>query len=99
MVHSLMFVEVDDTYYKAFGGTEGSLMREYGRTPNGNQFGGRWVLRDRLGQVVDFDQYRSDLAERNKITLLDRDVVELVPVDIGGKPLDNCSVNSNHGDL
>jgi hypothetical protein len=72
-----MFVEIDDLSYKAFGGTEGTLMRESGRSPNGNPFGNRWVLRDRLGQYVDHDQYRTDLAERNNITLLDRDVVEM----------------------
>jgi hypothetical protein len=72
-----MFVEIDGDSYKAFGGTEGTLMRESGRSPNGNSFGNRWVLRDRLGWYVDHDQFRTDLAERNKLTLLDRDVVEL----------------------
>lgn len=74
---SLTFVEIDDLHYKGIAGTEHSLMRESGLSPNGNPFGNRWVLRDRLGQHVDHDQYRTDLAERNNITLLDRDVVEL----------------------
>ncbi len=45
---------------------DGWLMRrEYGETPNGNLVAGRWVLRNERGEWVDFDQYRSDLAERN----------------------------------
>ncbi len=38
---------------------------EFGKTPNGNPVGGRWVLRDVNGAWVDFDQYRHDLFERN----------------------------------
>ena len=45
------------------------LRREFGRTPNGNEIGGRWVLRDEKGEWVDFDKYRHDLAERNNIEL------------------------------
>ena len=41
------------------------MRREHGETPNGNPIAGRWVLRDQRGEWVDFDQYRSDLAERN----------------------------------
>jgi hypothetical protein len=43
-----------------------TLKREYGKTPNGNDLNGKWVLR--IGGVfVDFDQYRSDLIERNTL--------------------------------
>jgi len=38
------------------------LRRENGTTPNGNPLGGRWVLRDATGVMVDFDQYRNDLS-------------------------------------
>lgn len=45
-----------------------TLEREYGRTPNGNQLGGAWVLR-RGGQWVDFDIHRYDVAERHDLNL------------------------------
>ena len=43
-----------------------TIMREYGKTPNGNDLNGRWVLRVD-GVLVDFDQYRNDLIERNEL--------------------------------
>jgi hypothetical protein len=43
---------------------EVTMQREYGATPNGNPLGGKWVLRV-AGDFVDYDQYRTDLAERN----------------------------------
>lgn len=46
------------------------LRRENGTTPNGNPLGGRWVLRDATGVMVDFDQYRNDLSERYKLELV-----------------------------
>jgi hypothetical protein len=45
------------------------LRRENGVTPNGNPIADRWVLRDGNGQMLDFDQYRNDLAERNNLYL------------------------------
>lgn len=45
------------------------LQREYGLTPNGNPMNGRWVLRDGEGRMLDFDRYRSDLAERFQLKL------------------------------
>jgi len=45
-----------------------TMQREYGETPNGNQLGGRWVLR-KDGDFIDFDKYRFDLAERNNIKI------------------------------
>lgn len=42
-----------------------TMARENGLTPAGNHVNGRWVLR-RDGEWVDFDKYRSDLAERNR---------------------------------
>lgn len=47
-----------------------SMKREYGETPNGNNLSGRWVLRDAKGIMLDFDQYRNDLAERHFLDLL-----------------------------
>lgn len=46
-----------------------SMEREFGMTPNNNDMGGKWVLRDKNGAMVDFDQYRTDLAERCNIRL------------------------------
>lgn len=46
------------------------LSREHGLTPNGNPLGGQWVLRDKDGTMVAFDQYRNDLAERNQVNLV-----------------------------
>lgn len=46
---------------------DGSFMRrEYdGLTPNGNPIHGVWVLRERFGKFIDYDQYRNDLAPRH----------------------------------
>jgi len=40
-----------------------TIQREYGKTPNGNDLNGRWVLR-KQGEFIDFDKYRNDLLER-----------------------------------
>jgi len=45
------------------------MEREHGRTPNGNQMGGRWVLRNPQGEMIGFDQYRHDLAEIHNLEL------------------------------
>lgn len=45
------------------------MRREEGTTPNGNPISGRWVLRAPGGEWLDFDKYRSDLAERNGFKL------------------------------
>jgi hypothetical protein len=44
------------------------LNREYGKTPNGNDLNGKWVLR-LDGKFIDFDKYRNDLIERHNIKL------------------------------
>lgn len=38
-------------------------------TPNGIKMNLRWVLRNAQGEMVDFGQYRYDIAERNNIDL------------------------------
>lgn len=35
-----------------------------GETPNGNPFGGLWVVRDEDGAFVDHDQWSNDLVAR-----------------------------------
>jgi hypothetical protein len=47
------------------------IKREEGLTPNGNQIGNRWVLRDEAGEWIDCDQYRYDLMARNDISMTD----------------------------
>lgn len=54
--------DTDSPYRSADGHT---MRREHGQTPNGNPFGYRWVLRDPLGNFIDVDQYRHDLAPRH----------------------------------
>jgi hypothetical protein len=57
---------------KRYESEDGYVMqREQGKTPNGNEIGGRWVLRDPLGNMVEIDQYRNDLAERHHLDLRD----------------------------
>ena len=45
------------------------MKREHGKTPNGNDLGGFWVLRDPAGKMIDYDQFRLDLAERNNLSI------------------------------
>ena len=61
------WVKRDDTCYVSLHGY--TFQREYGKTPNGNDFNGRWVYRDSFGRLIDFDTYRYDLASRHKIVL------------------------------
>lgn len=48
------------------------LQRETGKTPNGNSLGGKWVLRNREGNFLDFDQYRYDIADRHNLELKEK---------------------------
>jgi len=46
------------------------LKREkYTRTPNGNLMANRWALRGYDFSLIDFDQYRNDIAERHNLNL------------------------------
>ena len=56
-------MSMDNLKYEFDNGS--TLQRENGKTPNGNKMGGKWVLRDNTGALVDFDTYRNDVAERN----------------------------------
>lgn len=56
-----------DGYMTADGRT---VKREWGTfTLNGNPMAGRWVLRDKDGVLLDFNQYRNDLFEHNGLWL------------------------------
>lgn len=65
---TVMTWSADSKAYQSVTGVK--LSREYGLTPNGNPLGGHWVLRDKDGTMVAFDQYRNDLAERHKLKLV-----------------------------
>lgn len=45
------------------------MEREYGPTPNGNDFNGSWVLRNDKGEYVGHDRHRYDMAERFALDL------------------------------
>lgn len=59
-------IRINDDRYEGQGLV---MAREYGKTPNGNNMNGRWVLRDANAAMVDFDQYSNDLAERNNLQI------------------------------
>ena len=40
-------------------------------TPGGNKMAGRWVLRDNNGELLDYNKYSNDLAERHNLDLFD----------------------------
>ena len=61
-----VFKEIEQEYLSC---DVSKISREYGKTPNGNDLGGMWVLRDGDSNFVDFDKYVHDLAERNNIHL------------------------------
>ncbi len=61
---------IRETSHDTYSSTDGYRMaREYGKTPNGNDLHGRWVLRDSTDKFIDFDQYRNDLVERHEIMI------------------------------
>jgi hypothetical protein len=62
-----MWHKIDDDQYKHDDGS--TVQREYGKTPEGNDFNGRWVFRNKDGEIIDFNKYRSDLCSKWKIKL------------------------------
>lgn len=57
----------DDIKYEFNNGW--TLTREYGKSPNGNNYNGQWVLRDSDNKYVYHDRYRNDIAEMFNINL------------------------------
>ena len=46
------------------------MQREFeGKSPNGNNFGGFWVLRKKNGEYIGYGQYRYDLAPRHGLDI------------------------------
>lgn len=59
----LVFCSDGDSVY--VWANDWSMRREVGGiTPNGNETGHFWVLRNPRGEFVDYDQYRFDIAPR-----------------------------------
>lgn len=63
----LAMIEVSETRYESADGWV--LQREYGKTPNGNDYNGAWVLRDEKGNYLGHDQYRYDLEARHQLDI------------------------------
>lgn len=53
-METLVFNAETDTYQS----DNFKAQREDGTAPNGNQMGGRWVLRNSSGDYLDHDRYR-----------------------------------------
>jgi hypothetical protein len=64
----IILKHVSDSIYTSDSGLT-IMRREFGQTPNGNDMAGRWVLRDSKNNIIDLDQFRNDLAERNNLIL------------------------------
>lgn len=46
------------------------LQREYeSLSPGGNKMDGKWVLRDNMDIMIDWGQFRNDIAEHNNLDL------------------------------
>lgn len=45
------------------------IKREWGKTPNGNDCNGRWVLRSLDGTWLDTDRYFNDIVDRHDLTV------------------------------
>lgn len=60
--HFIWFFDVVNDEYISTTGEK--ISREYGIAPNGDGFRGKWVYRNVLNEIVDFDQFRHDLFER-----------------------------------
>ena len=61
-------IEINVDHYVSVDG-EIVMFREYGRTPNGNEIYGRWVLRQ-SGFFIDYNQYRFDMAAAHNLKLV-----------------------------
>ncbi len=45
------------------------MQREYGKSPNGNDYNGVWVLRDDKGNYLDHNRYRYDIEARHQLDI------------------------------
>lgn len=67
---TVKWLERDTSVLDGYKSADGwKMKREYGKSPNGNDFNGHWVLRNPAGEFVDFDKYRSDLMERHDLDI------------------------------
>ena len=60
-------IEVNPDRYESADGWV--MQREYGKTPNGNDYNGAWVLRDDKGSYVGHDRYRYDMEARHHLNI------------------------------
>ena len=67
MIMNRKLFPLNETRYESCDGFV--MQREYGISPNGNQINGFWVLRDKFGTWIGFDQYRYNLAELHSFEL------------------------------
>lgn len=63
----IAMLEQSDTLYTSKSGHR--MEREVGTLPNGEHNPGFWVLRSPDGAMIDYDQYRYDLAARQNLRL------------------------------
>lgn len=68
----------DEWYVSELGHT---IKREDFTSEIGNTYLGRWVLRSKDGTVIDHDQYRSDLMERNNFNSSAKRLAEILAED------------------
>lgn len=60
--------DTSEIYYTSECGI--TIKREWEtKTPNENKMNGRWVVRNKDGEMIDFDQYINDIAERHNLDL------------------------------
>jgi len=63
----MVVMQHEECYVDHTTGT--TMYREWGVSPNGNNFHGAWVLRVN-GEYIDHSRNRTDLAEANHLKLL-----------------------------
>lgn len=68
------YITLRESEPEVYSGEEFKMKREYGLTPNGNHMNGKWVLR-KNGEIIDYDKYRNDVAERNNLILENNEII------------------------
>jgi hypothetical protein len=62
------WIEVS-TVSKGYMNKDVGIKREYGKSPNGNDLSGAWVLRGLNKEWIDHDFFLYDLLERNNLKI------------------------------
>ena len=74
-------IQIADEQYASAAGHK--MAREHGKTPNGNDLRGSWVLRDSAGEMIDFDWNMHDLLERQNFSV---EFLPRTPTAAGARP-------------